>query len=88
MSGPSLGLSWTSVAGAASYRVEVAESPAFGGAQTIDVGGTSLQLIETVGTRYVRVRACAPGGCGQESNTQSAVVSVAPSQIFVPAVGP
>jgi subtilisin family serine protease len=87
VSGASVALNWSSVPGALSYRVEIAASSSFSApVETIVATSPSLMVIQDLGTRYVRVKACASSGCGEYSNTQQATVTVAPRQVYAPAV--
>jgi subtilisin family serine protease len=87
VSGPRVGLNWSSVPGATSYRMDIAATNVFSAPiVSIAAASPSLSIIQDPGTYYVRVKACAPGGCGEYSNVQQATVTVAPKRIFAPTV--
>jgi hypothetical protein len=83
--GPLLALSWSAVAGATHYQVQISSDSGFDtGVETLAVSGPSLTTVGALGTHHMRVRACAQSGCGEYSNTQSVSVAIRPHQVFLP----
>jgi hypothetical protein len=84
--GPALVLSWSAVPGAGSYQVEESASANFASIRrSFTASGTSLTILEDIGSYWFRVRACLPDRCGALSNVEAATVIKPPRRAFLPA---
>lgn len=85
----SVRLSWNAIDAATQYQVEASQDPTMAtGLTTYTATAASLTVVQPLGVRYYRVRACQSGGCGLPSAIVQAETSVAPRLNFLPLVVP